>query len=170
MLDQGCVIWITGLSGSGKTTLAKQVYAKIKQRYQHAVYLDGDGLRDILGDYGYSKQERIALALKRAKLANFLAQEGLIVIVSTISLFAEVYAYNQKHITSYYEIYVECDFSELQRRDQKQLYTRALKGEICNVVGIDIAYDAPKSHLKLINQTPQDIQDNVKKICDFLKL
>ena len=44
------VIWITGLSGAGKTTLALEIVAKIKEKSQPVIFLDGDQLRQVLGD------------------------------------------------------------------------------------------------------------------------
>ena len=71
------------------------------------MYLDGDELRDLLGAYGYDKQGRIEVALKRSAFAHFLSSQGLVVVVTTISLFDEVYAYNRKTLQNYLEIYVE---------------------------------------------------------------
>jgi len=44
------VIWIIGLSGSGKTTLANAVYEKLQKNDIQAVILDGDDIRETLGN------------------------------------------------------------------------------------------------------------------------
>lgn len=48
------------------------------------------------------------MVLKRAKFAKFLNDQGIIVIVTTISMFNEIYDYNRKQLKNYYEIYRMC--------------------------------------------------------------
>lgn len=148
---EGSVIWLTGLAGSGKSYISSHLYETLKQRYKNILYLDGDEFRDILGDFSYDKQGRLELSFKRATFANFLSKQGMIVIVSAISMWNEIYEYNRKNIKNYFEIYVKCDFDELLRRDKKHLYSKALNKELLNVVGIDIAFDEPKPDLLLDN-------------------
>ena len=168
-MNQGRVIWLTGLAGSGKSTLARGLYKKLLAEYSNLIYLDGDELREIFDHYGYDRKSRIDMAIKRSKLANFLSNQGMIVIVSTISLFKEVYDFNRRTIKNYDEIYVYCSLEELQKRDQKNLYTNALLGKEKNVIGIDIAYDEPRPHLRLENQKIQDVEYNIAIIQEFLK-
>ena len=165
----GLVVWLTGLAGSGKSTLAKELYIKLQSQALNVVYLDGDELRDVLGAYSYDKQGRISVAKKRADLARLLSRQGIITIVSTISMFDEIYAYNREHFPNYLEVYVSCDYDELIRRDQKQLYSKALKGELPNVVGVDIDYDEPKAHLRIDNTTLGGIDEKVKQILEKIQ-
>lgn len=158
------VIWLTGLAGSGKSTIGRTLYENLKNTYNNIVYLDGDELRDLLGHYGYDKQGRIDMAIKRSQFAKFLNDQGMIVIVTTISMFDEIYKYNRENLKNYFEIYIKCDMQELIKRDQKRLYTKALNGEIKNVVGIDIKYDEPKAHLMLDNSMQENLDGKVKFI------
>lgn len=166
---KGLVLWLCGLAGSGKSTIGKALYEKIKQEIPNVVYLDGDELRDLLGAYGYDKQGRIEVALKRSAFAHFLSAQGLVVVVTTISLFEEVYAYNRKTLQNYLEIYVECSMEELQRRDQKGLYSGALKGEIQNVVGVDIPFVKPNANLVIDNAQSDFLEQKVQKILNSIK-
>ena len=50
MKTSGTVIWITGLSGSGKSTLAENLTRYIRQSGKPIVMLDGDILREALGE------------------------------------------------------------------------------------------------------------------------
>ncbi|EGK8096060.1 adenylyl-sulfate kinase [Campylobacter lari] len=158
------IIWFTGLAGSGKSTIGKALYEKLKQEYKNIIYLDGDELRDIIGHYGYDKQSRIDMALKRAKFAKFLNEQDMIVIVTTISMFNEIYEYNKKNFENYIEVYIKCDLQELIKRDQKGLYTKALNGEIKNVVGVDIRYDEPNAHFVLDNSMQENLDEKVEMI------
>lgn len=169
-MKKGAVIWLCGLAGSGKSTLAMALNERLRAKFDNVIYLDGDESREIFGHFSYDKNGRIDMAIKRSRLANFLSKQGQIVIVSTISLFNEVYEFNRATLQNYFEVFVECEFEELKRRDQKGLYTKALSGEIANVVGVDIAYDAPCPNLVLENSKAVDLEQKAQVLCDeFLK-
>lgn len=139
----GKVFWITGLAGSGKSTLARNLKDKFEGK---TIVLDGDHLRLIFGnDIGYTREERLISAYRNARLCKFLSDEGLNVICPTISLFHEVQEWNRNNIPGYIEIFLDIDMSEIIKRDQKSLYSKALAGEIKNVVGIDIKPEYPKN-------------------------
>ena len=74
-MDKGLVIWLTGLSGSGKSTIGKALYQSLHKQIPNIVYIDGDLLREILGATSYDREGRIDVALKRAKIANFLSNQ-----------------------------------------------------------------------------------------------
>lgn len=159
------VIWLMGLAGSGKTTLGRALYMKLKNEgFANLVYLDGDEFREVIGAFGYDKDSRIEIAKKRAKLCEILSSQGLIVIASSISMFDENYDFNRKHITKYYEVYVQCNMGELKRRNQKDLYF----GKIRDVVGVDIAIDKPNPSL-MIDNTATSIDMNVSIIFEEIK-
>ncbi|MBF7042768.1 adenylyl-sulfate kinase [Campylobacter volucris] len=158
------IIWLTGLAGSGKSTIGKALYEKIKEKNKNIIYLDGDELRDLLGHYGYDKKGRIDIALKRAKFAKFLNEQGMIVVVTTISMFNEIYKYNRDNFKNYIEIYVKCEMQELIKRDQKGLYTQALEGKIKEVVGVDINFDEPNPNLVIENSHKNKLNEKINKI------
>ena len=165
---KGLVIWVCGLAGSGKSTIGFSLYEALKEKNPNIVYLDGDELRDLLGHYDYDKQGRIEVALKRSKFAHFLSEQGLIVVVTTISMFEEVYIYNRKTLENYLEVYSKCDLDELKRRNQKGLYSGALEGKIKNVVGIDIAFDEPRAEIVVDNNLQNNLEQKVENILSFL--
>lgn len=173
-MKKGAVIWLCGLAGSGKSTLAMALNERLRAKFDNVIYLDGDESREIFGHFSYDKNGRIDMAIKRSKLANFLSKQGQIVIVSTISLFNEVYEFNRATLQNYFEVFVECEFEELKRRDQKGLYTKALSGEITNVVGVDIAYDTPRPNFTINNTKTIDLDKKSALILSefekFLKL
>lgn len=161
---EGAVIWICGLAGAGKTTIAKEVFMLLEKKYKNMIFLDGDEIREIFGRSGFSREERLEVARLIAKLCVFLSKSGLIVVCATISLFNEIYAYNRTHISHYFEVFVECSMEELLRRDKKSLYSQALKGEVSNVMGVDLAYDAPNAHYVLKNDIADELDSKVSKL------
>ncbi|MCI6313297.1 MAG: adenylyl-sulfate kinase [Helicobacter sp.] len=144
------------------------VYQYLKAKIPNVVYIDGDELRELFGATSYDKNGRIDMALKRAKLAHILSSQGIVCVVSTISMFEPIYAYNRTHLPHYFEVYIQCPFDELIKRDQKGLYSGGLNGEIRDIVGIDIAFDEPKPHLCIDNSKTENLQAKAKQILDSL--
>ena len=146
----GQVIWITGLSGAGKTTLAKQLYLRLQKNKMHPILLDGDLLRLIfktgnIEEQSYSRKSRINLGLKYGLLCKALSSQGFIVIVATISMFQEIYAWNRENLENYLEIYLKVPLDELYLRDDKKIYQDYKDGMLSNVAGLDLSVDEPLS-------------------------
>ena len=56
---------------------------------------------------------------------------------------------------------------ELIKRDQKGLYSKALKGDINNVVGVDIEYNQPLNpFLEIDNNKKDDLSEKIDLICN----
>ena len=147
--NKGRVIWVTGLSGSGKSTLANQVVTRLRATGQTIVMLDGDEMRAVLGatqanSENHGREARLALAMQYAKLFKLIADQGVTVLCSTISMFEEVHSWNRKNQPSYFEVYLKVPLSELRKRDPKGIYKRFDSGELKNVAGLDLPVDEPK--------------------------
>lgn len=154
------IIWLTGMSGAGKTTIGKELYKKLAETYPSFIFLDGDIVREIMGnDLGYSVKDRKINADRISRLCHFLDSQGISAVCATQSLFHESQAWNREHIKDYFEIYIKVSTDTLFKRDPKGLYSRALKGEIKNVVGVDIKCPPPKQ--------PDMIIENEKHIDSF---
>ena len=164
------VIWITGLSGSGKTTIGREVYAKLSDIYPNTVLLDGDGFREVLGnDLGHNPNDRLENAKRISRMCVFLVSQNINVICCTMSLYKEIHDSNRKTIKHYIEVFIDCDIDELIKRDQKSLYTKAINGDIDNVVGINLPYDKPASCELVIDNNMQDnLHEKVNRILDFI--
>jgi len=142
-------IWITGLSGSGKSSLASEVAERLRRCGLPVVVLDGDELRELFrngsGDAaGHHREARLELAMRYARLCRMLAQQGLTVVIATISLFREVHAWNRANLPGYFELYLKVPLEELRRRDPKGIYRRFDSGELAEVAGLDVPVDEPR--------------------------
>ena len=85
-------------------------------------------------------------------------------------MFEEVRNWNKKNISNYKEVYIKVPIDILINRDQKGLYSKAIKGEIKNVVGIDIKVDEPKNpDFVCVNDGSKSIQKLANEIFLFFK-
>jgi len=168
--ENGSLIWITGLSGSGKTTIGSALYLKLKQNYKNVVFLDGDSFREILGnDLGHNPKDRLENAYRIHRMCKFLVSQNIHVVCATMSLYKEIHELNRREMGNYLEVFIECEIDELIRRDQKGLYTQAIKGKQTNVVGVNLSFDKPQNSELTIDNTQQSaLQEKVQKILDLL--
>lgn len=164
------LVWITGLSGSGKTTIGREVYNKLKSNNPNTVFLDGDSFREILGnDLGHTPSDRLENAKRISRMCSFLVSQEINVVCATMSLYKEVHDFNRKKIKNYIEVFIECNIDELIRRDQKGLYSKAVKGELENVVGVNLPYDKPaQCELVIDNSEQNGLNEKVQKILNLI--
>lgn len=144
-IESGTVYWLTGLAGAGKTTLGQLLYQHLKQHHPHTLFLDGDILRSVFADQAYTLEDRRKIAFRNGRLCQMLSQQGLIVVCATISMFEDCRQWNREQIPGYLEIFIDVPLDVLIQRDQKQLYSRALRGEISQVMGIDLPPEYPQT-------------------------
>ena len=170
----GQVIWITGLSGAGKTTLANELITSLKQRDLRPILLDGDILRKLLKvphktKDSHTRESRIELALKYAQMCRLLSSQGFTVVIATISMFNEVYAWNRANLPRFFEIYLKVPIKELRSRDPKNIYQRHTDGDLRNVAGLDLVVDQPyESNLTLDFENQPSIWQSPKSLADHV--
>ncbi|WP_342366655.1 adenylyl-sulfate kinase [Clostridium aminobutyricum] len=165
MNEKGKVFWITGLSGAGKTTIGR-AFRKLQDENRKVVLLDGDQLREVYGnDLGYEENDRKKIAMRNIRLYKLLSDQGIDVICCNIGMYDEIRDWNRKNIENYIEIYLKVPIEVLVKRDQKGLYSRCLKGEIKNVLGLDLDFEEPKTpNMIIINdgsETPETIAKQI---------
>lgn len=170
-MDKGNLYWITGLSGAGKTTIGSRLYQHIRQKKDNVVFLDGDVLREVYQSKVYSAEGRRNLAFQNARLCKMLTSQGIDVVICLIAMYEDCREWNRKNIDNYHEIYLRVDINELIRRDQKQLYSRALRNEIADVVGINMPFDEPRSPDLIIDNNGQNTPEEiVEMIAGFFQV
>lgn len=164
------IIWITGLSGAGKTTVAHEVQRRLRRLGHPAIVLDGDGLRAAIDDpaVGHDPHGRRANAYRIARVARMLAEQDLIVVVATMSLFHEIHTWNRQHLRGYFEVYLDANESTRIGRDPKGIYRRAAAGAESNVGGWDIPVEPPRRpHRRVLNDGgPDSIVPIAEEIVD----
>ena len=166
------VIWVTGLSGSGKTTLCNALWRLLKPSLPELVLLDGDALRSAVGDHlGYREEDRIVQIKRLQNVAKLLSDQKLVVIVAALYANPELLNWNRRNLKDYFELYLEVSMNTLRRRDTKSLYVKAEFGEICDVVGVDIAWHAPeRPDLVLNTDEPATSDELARQIINAIPL
>ena len=167
----GQVIWITGLSGVGKSSLALALIERLRTYHVSPIHLDGDQMRVALSsmiesENAYSTRQRVLLARTYSHLAQLLAEQNHIVVVSTISLFHEITEWNRAHLPNYLEVLITATAQDLRSRDSKGLYRRADIGEIDSVIGVDLSAEFPDNSDFIFSQSPS--QSLTKKVDQIL--
>jgi adenylylsulfate kinase-like enzyme len=161
------VLWIIGLSGAGKTTLANEVVARLRKNDLKVVLLDGDIIRNLFkNDVDHTIEGRRRNAERISVLSKFLADEGIHIVAAVLSIFPEWQDWNRKNIPDYTEVYLKVSLDTLVKREIKNLYKEALKGELKNVVGVDIPFPEPlQADLTIDNESDRgDMGEFVDRI------
>jgi adenylylsulfate kinase len=99
-----------------------------------------------------------------------MVEQGINVIICTISMFDSVRDWNRDNIKGYKEIYVRVLMETLHLRDQKGLYSRTSIEKEKDVAGIDFKFEEPK-HPDIIldndgEYTPAEQVDKLLWFCD----
>jgi adenylylsulfate kinase len=115
-------------------------------------YIDGDALREVFPNTGFTRAEREEHLRRTGYMASRLAAHGVTVVASFVSPYRESRDFVRKLCSNFVEIYVATPLEECERRDVKGLYARARRGEIKNFTGIDDPYEPPE-HPELTLET-----------------
>jgi len=142
------IIWLIGMSGSGKTTLGREIATQLRSVALNTVLLDGDEVREIFkhhyGEHPYSIEGRHINAERLTALCEMLDRQGIHVVCCVLSIFPEMRLENRRRFSAYFEVFMDAALNVLESRDVKGLYAAARRGEVSNVVGVDIPFPRPE--------------------------
>ena len=164
---KGKVFWITGFSGSGKTEIAKAIKPYIVKKYGKTILISGDNLRHIFLLFKYDKKNRIKYALSYSHFCKYISDQGINVIIATVSLFNKIRLWNRNNIKRYVEIYIETKLTEIINfNKKKEVYQNKQ-----NIIGKNIKAELPKNPNIIIfndfskntNQLSKDLIKLIKK-------
>jgi adenylylsulfate kinase len=167
-----CVLWFTGLSGSGKSTIANAVSSELYRQGINEYVLDGDNIRHGLNrDLGFSDHDRTENIRRIGEVAKLFVDSGSVVTTAFISPFRsdrdQVRALFEEG--EFIEVFVECPIEECEKRDPKQLYAKARRGEIKDFTGIDSPYEAPERPEITVRSDLLTVEEAVKQILGYLE-
>ncbi len=166
--QKGETIWITGLHGSGKNELAFSLERKLFENDAKAVLIDGSSLRSGLNrELDYSPSDRAEHVRRVAHICKMLNEQGIITICSFISRneslrnqVAEIIGEDRFHL-----FYMDATV-EYCKENKPELYEKADKGEIENLPGVDMEYEAPTNAKMAFD--PAKNEENLDAVLDYL--
>ena len=97
---KGIFFFITGFSGSGKSSIAKIIKKDIRNNYGPTILLHGDEIRSLFNLKGYSSTDRKKIAMQYSKLCKKITDNGINVILATVSLYNIVRKWNKANIVN----------------------------------------------------------------------
>jgi adenylyl-sulfate kinase len=167
MVDHGAVVvWFTGLSGAGKSTIAALVAERMTARGELVELLDGNVIRGLLPNAGFSVEERAAHVRRVGFLASRLAHHGVSVIAALISPSSVSRAFVRNLCHGFVEVHVSTPIGVCERCDVKGLYARARRGELRDFTGVDAQYETPSKPEVTVDTTHMSVEDAVALVMD----
>ena len=151
-------IWFTGLSASGKTTLSTRLHeALFNFGLKNIVLLDGEVVREELGNHNFDIHNREQLGLAKARIAQEHNSRGTIVLISGINHKSKFRRDVRAMFENYYEIFLDCDVNSCAKRDYKGHYKKAQAGLMKDFIGISEPYEKSNSYDLKINTSSNGI-------------
>jgi adenylylsulfate kinase len=163
------VFWFTGLSGSGKSTIAIRVHEELVRRGVEVEYIDGDALREVFPQTGFTREEREEHLRRTGYMASRLAAHGVTVVASFVSPYRNSRGFIRGLCPNFAEIYVATPLAECERRDVKGLYARARRGEIRNFTGIDDPYEVPEHPELTLDTRVLSVEQSVAQVLELFE-
>jgi len=144
----GATLWLTGLPSAGKTTLALALAHRLRADGVDVEVLDGDEVRARLSaGLGFSRADRDTQVDRIGFVAELLARHGVVVLVPVIAPYTDarekVRDHHRSRGTRLLQVHVSTPIETCVERDVKGLYTKAFRGEISSMTGVDDPYEVP---------------------------
>ena len=168
------IIQLCGLSGVGKSTLCQLVNEKLKLSGIPCEIIDGDDYRELLcRDLGFSRQDRNENIRRLGFVASKLSAHGVVAIICAINPYQEIRDELKEKYKNVKTIFVDCQLTELVRRDTKGLYRRAMlpsadPQHIPNLTGVNDPFDIPLNPDLYINTGRRHKEACAKSLFSFI--
>lgn len=163
------VLWFTGLSGAGKSTIADWSARELVARGFKVERLDGDTIRNIFPNTGFTRAERDAHIKRVGYLASKLEQNGVFVVASFVSPYRESRDFVRSLCKNFVEVHVATPLAVCEQRDVKGLYAKARRGEIQNFTGIDDPFEPPLNPDLVVDTTKMPIEQSGRLVFGHLQ-
>lgn len=147
------IYWFTGQPGSGKTTLGIALKAALQKRGFPVVHLDGEFLRELMGNKDFSEAGRIRNIKAAQQLAAKLRSEGIVVAASFVSPYRSIRE-EFKSKGGVVEIYVHTT----DIRGREAYFVANLEPPQQDFVDIDTTNVSVEACVQKILQAEQDLQ------------
>jgi adenylylsulfate kinase len=169
-MDEGCVIWFTGIPAAGKSTVAGRVERMLREAGLRVENLDSDEIRaNISPNLGYTPEARDENTKRLAFFGHLLSRNGVCVIVAAVSNQRMFRDRARGVVDNFAEVWVKCPLEVCQRRDPKGLYARAARGEVNDIAGMHLPYEEPKAPEVILATDRETVDESVAKVLEYLR-
>jgi len=174
-IEQGLVVFFTGLSGSGKSTLARALVDKLlEQGLRTVTSLDGDVVRrNLSAGLTFSREDRETNIRRIGWVAAEISRHRGIAVVSPIAPFdatrQQVRAMVADAGGAFFLVHVATPLEECERRDRKGMYAKARAGVIPEFTGISSPYEEPQDADVRVDTTGRTIEDALGEVLARLR-
>lgn len=166
----GAVIWFTGVPGSGKSTIAGVVEAMLRERGLPVENLDADEVRQNLSpNLGFTAEARDENTKRLAWMGKMLSKYGVHVLVAAVSPLQRHRDRAREWCEHFVEVFVHAPLEACQERDPKGLYARAARGEVNDIAGMHMPYEAPANPELVLDTTECDIEESARRVITRLE-
>ena len=163
------VLWFTGLPASGKKELANRVYNQLKDLHLKVERIDSLDVRPLFPETGFSMTEVNRHVKRSGHLCSMLEKNGVIVVASFVSPYAESRQFARNVAKNFVEVYMKTTVAACEKRDSKGHYARARGGEYKDFPGVDAPYDVPEKPEIVIEVDRVSMDEATKQILNYLK-
>ncbi len=163
-------VWLTGIPSSGKSTIARELQRELSKLGIKVQILESDEVRKILTpNPRYDEYERDFFYRALAVIGKYLTDNGVSVIFDATAHKRLYREYARKLIRNFIEVYVYCPLEVAMKRDVKGLYSRALKGIIKTLPGLQVPYEEPVNPEVIVDTSRLSVRECVDEVVRCLE-
>ena len=163
------VLWFTGLPASGKKAVADKVYQELQKDSLKVERLDSHDVRPLFPETGFAPPEVNRHVKRAGHLCAMLEKNGVIVVASFVSPYAESRRFARSVATNFVEVYMKSTVEACEQRDEKGHYAKARKGEYQHFPGVDAPYDAPDQAEITVDVDHHSLDEAALQIVGYLR-
>lgn len=164
-------LWFTGLKWSGKTFIANALERRLFANGNHSFLLDANTMwKGLSEDLDYVDADRTENSRRVAQVCKLMNDAGLIVQSCFTSAYTSERRMSRKIIgdDSFIEIHVNTPLELSEAHDTTGFYKKARRGEILNIAGIDLPYEAPENPDIVVGSQTHSYEEAAQLIFDEL--
>src|SRR3954467_12963159 len=167
----GVTVWITGIPGAGKSTIARLTAAELRARGRRVEVLDGDEIRrELSRELGFSREDRDTNVARIGYVADLLSRNGVTVLAAVVSPYrAARDAVRARHGERFVEVHADAPVQVCAERDPKGLYSRARRGEIQGLTGLNDPYEAPLAPELVLRTAEEAPEESVARLVGLIE-
>ena len=154
------VVFLHGCPAVGKTTIANELHKLVMdghalaEDFLECIILDGDVIRRLWPELGFSNEDRLENHKRAALLASLIGIQTLscLTVIAMIGPTEEIRDTVRKILGksddhfNYCEVSLDCSLEERILRDPKGLYKKAKEGTIKDLTGYNGTYEPSLFH------------------------